>query len=188
MQLIITCCSRVHSVPFVTLAICRVFWNSTMLTLHSWCHACSPVLVLPSRWGHFPVMDAGGSPFPHNDGASIDSGSGVAIGTVVSGAFCSDPMGGSSILGPISSGSALGNAITPPYGMSRAPMLCCHHFLEFLLSSFSAMSESEVDSHSHHSCDAETSLHFPLFLSSFLRWCSLNYALWRHSFSESSCS
>ena len=141
----ITCCLRVHSVPFVALAICKMFWNLTVLMLHTWCYSRSPILVLPSRWGHFPVMDAGGSPFPHNDGASMDSGTGVTMGTVVYGAFGSDPTGRSFVLGPISSGSASENAIIPLYGTSGVPVLCHHHFLEVLLSSCSAMSESESD-------------------------------------------
>ena len=61
MQLMITCCSRVCSVPFVALESCRVFWNLIAVMLHPWCHGCSPVLFLPSGWGHFPMMDAGGS-------------------------------------------------------------------------------------------------------------------------------
>ena len=96
--------------PFIALAICKAVWNLTVLTLHTLCHGHSPALVLPSGWGHFPVMDAGGSPFPHNDGASVDGGAVVVTGTVVSGAFCSDPTGGSSVPRPISSGSASGNA------------------------------------------------------------------------------
>ena len=60
----ITCCSRVQNAPFVALEICKAFWNLTALMSHTWCYSCSPVLVLPSGWGHFPVMDAGGSPFP----------------------------------------------------------------------------------------------------------------------------
>ena len=115
------------------------------------------------------MMDAGGSPFPHNNSASMDGGTGVATGTVVSGAFGSDQTGGSSVLEPISSGSALGNSIIPPYGTSGVPVSCCCHFLEVLLSGCSAMSESEVYSHSYYSCEAETSLCFPLFLSSFWR-------------------
>ena len=112
MQLMISCCSRVHSVPFDTLEICRVFWNLTVFMSHTWCHGHSPVLVLPSGWGHFPMMKAG-SPFPHNDGASVDGGMMVVVGTVVSSACCSDPTGGSTIWGPNSLGSGLGNSIIP---------------------------------------------------------------------------
>ena len=76
------------------------------------------------------MMDAGGSPFPHNEGASVNGGTEVATGTAVSIAFSSDPKGGSSILGPISLGSASGNVIIPLYGTSG--MLVSHHhcFLE----------------------------------------------------------
>ena len=101
----ITCCSRVHSVPFVTLAICRVFWDSTTFMSHTWCHSHSPILVLPSGQGHFPMMEAGGSPFPHNDSASMDGGTMVMAGTVVSSTCCSEPTGGSTLWGPTSMGS-----------------------------------------------------------------------------------
>ena len=59
------------------------------------------------------MMDAGGSPFPHNDGASIDAGAKDVMGTMVAGAS-SDPTGGSSTLGPTSTGSASENAIILP--------------------------------------------------------------------------
>ena len=95
MQLIITCCSRVRSAPFVTLAICKVFLNLTVFMSHTWCHGHCPVLVLPRGQGHFPMMDAGGSPFPHNDGASVDGGIMVTAGTTGSGTACAtDPTGG----------------------------------------------------------------------------------------------
>ena len=73
MQLMIACCSRVRSAPFVALAICKVFLNSTALMFHAWCHGRCPVLVLPREQGHFPMMDAGGSPFPHKEGASVEA-------------------------------------------------------------------------------------------------------------------
>ena len=57
-------------------------------------------------------MEAGGSPFPHNDGASVDTGAEDVMGIIVAGAFF-DPMGGSSTLGPTSTGSVLENAIIP---------------------------------------------------------------------------
>ena len=60
------------------------------------------------------MVDAGGSPFPHNEGASVDGGTEVVMGTVVPGAFSSDPMGRSSVLGPISLGLGLGNATISP--------------------------------------------------------------------------
>ena len=166
----IACCSRVHSVPFVALAICRVFWNLTAFTSHTWCHSHSLVLILPSGWAHFPVMYAGGSPFPHNNGASVDGSTTVMVGTMVSGACCSDPTGGSTVWGPISMGSASGNVIIPPGRMSSTPVSWCCCFQEVLLSKCSAMSESAADSHSCHSCEAETSICFPLLLSSFQRW------------------
>ena len=164
------CYSRVCSVPFVTLAICRAFLNSNAFMSHTWWHGCNPVLVLQSGWGHFPMMEAGGSPFPHNDGSSVDGGITIAVGTVVSSACCSDPTGGSTVWGPTSMGSASGNSIIPPGGTSGTPVLRCCHFLDVLLSVCSAMSESMADSHSWHSCVAETSLCFPLPLPSFWRW------------------
>ena len=89
-----------------------------------------------TKWmGPFPCDGCGGVSLPHNDGASVDSGTRVMVGTVVFSAFCSDPMGGISILGPISLGSASGNAIIPPYGTSGVPVLHHCHFLEVLLSS-----------------------------------------------------
>ena len=46
------------------------------------------------------MIDAGGSPFPHNEGASVDSGITVAAGTTGSGAACvTDPTGGSTVYG-----------------------------------------------------------------------------------------
>ena len=173
MQLMITCCSRVRSAPFVTLAICRAFWNSTAFTSHTWCHSHSPVLVLPSGRGHFPMMEAGGSPFLHNNGASIDGDMTVAASTVVSSACCSDTTGGSTVWGPTSMGSASWDSIISPDGTSGMPVSQCHHFLDVLLSKCSAMSESVVDFHLCHSHMAETSLCFPLLFPSFRRWCSL---------------
>ena len=70
-----------HSVPFIALAICKVFWNLTVFMSHAWCHGRCPALVLPRGQGHFPMMDAGGSPFPHNEGASVDGGISIAAGT-----------------------------------------------------------------------------------------------------------
>ena len=49
-----------------------------------WCHGHNPALVSPNGWGHFPVMDAGGSPFPHNNGARMDAGAEDMMGTAVS--------------------------------------------------------------------------------------------------------
>ena len=106
------------------------------------------------------MMDAGGSPFPHNNGASVDGGTMVVVGTVVSGACCSDPTGGSTIWGPTSMGSVLGKAIIPLSRMSGVPVSRCCRFLEVLLSKCSAMSESVTDSHSHHSHVAEVSVCF----------------------------
>ena len=115
MQFIITCCSRVRSAPFVALAICRAFRNSTALMSHAWCHGCCPVLVFPRGQGHFPVIDAGGSRFPHKDGASVDGGNTVAAGATGSGAACGvDLIGGSTVWGPNSIGSVLGNSVIPP--------------------------------------------------------------------------
>ena len=191
MQLMITCCSRVHSTPFITLAICKAFWNSTVLTSHVWSHGCCPALVLPRGWGHFPVMNAGGSPFPHKEGASMDGGITIAAGTTGSGTACAtDPTGGSTVWGPSSMGSASGNSGSPPGGTSSALVSWHCHFLELLLSICSAMSESEVDSHSRHSrcVEAEVSICFPFPLTSFQRSCSLDSALRWRSFLESSCS
>ena len=187
MQLMIACYSRVCSAPFVALAICKVFWNSTVLMSHTWCHSRSPVLVLPSRRGHFPVMDAGGSPFPHNDGASMDAGAKDVTGTAVAGAS-SDPTGGNSTLGPTSAGSVLEHAIIPLYGMSRVPVSHRCHFLEDLLSVHSAISESRVNFHSCHSHDVGVSLLFPPVLTSLQRLSSSASALWWHSLSEGSFS
>ena len=146
-------------------------------------------LGFPCGQHHFPMMDAGGSPFPHNDGASMDGGMMVAVGTIVSSTCCSDPTGGSTVWGPTSMGSALGNSIVPPGGMSGAPVLQHHHFLDVLLSICLAMSESVADSHSCHSRVAETSLCFPLLFPSFWRWCSSDSALQQCSFLlELSCS
>ena len=58
-------------------------------------------------------MDAGESPFPHNDGTSMDAGAKDVMGTAVASAS-SDRTGGSSTLGPTFTGSASGNAIIPP--------------------------------------------------------------------------
>ena len=110
------------------------------------------------------MMDAGGSPFPHNDGANMDSGITVAAGTAGSGTACStDLTGGSIVLGPNSTGSAFWNSVIPPGGTSGAPVSWRRRFLELLLSVCSAMSESEVDSHSHHlpEVEAGVSLCFP---------------------------
>ena len=61
------------------------------------------------------MIDAGGSPFPHNDGASVDGGNTVAAGTTGSGAACgTDPTGGSTVWGPNSISSASGNSVIPP--------------------------------------------------------------------------
>ena len=125
------------------------------------------------------MMDAGGSPFPHNEGASVDGGTEVVTSTVVSGAFSSDLMGGSSVLGPISPGLASGNVIIPPYGMSRTLVSCHRCFLELLLSYHSAMSEFEVDSHSRQLHGAGISLCFPLVFASERRRWSAASALWQ---------
>ena len=85
-------------------------------------------------------------------------------------------------------GFSVGNSIIPLGRMSIVPVSQCHCFLDVLLGVCSAMSESMVDSHSHHSHVAETSLCFPLPFPSFWRWCSLDSALWWQSFSELSCS
>ena len=163
--------------PFVALAICKVFLNSTAFTSHTWCHRCCPALVLPRGRGHFPVMDAGGSPFPHNDGASVDGGITVAAGTTGSGtAYATDPNGGSTVWGPSSMGLVSGNSGSPPGGTSGAPVLWHHRFLKLLLSVCSAMSESKADSHSRHLCvvEAEVSFCFPFPLTSFRRlWSEL---------------
>ena len=187
----IACCSRVGSVPFIALAICKVFWNSTVFTSHALCHGCCPALVLPRGWGHFPVMDAGGSPFPHNEGASVDGGITVVVGTTGSGTACTtDPTGGSTVWGPSSMGSTSGNSGSPPGGTSGTLVSWHCRFLELLLSVCSAMSESEADSHAHHSrvVEADVSFCFPLPLTSFQRLWRSDSALRRHSFSESSCS
>ena len=135
MQLMITCCLRVHSVPFIALAICKAFWNSTVFTLHAWCHRRCPALVLPRGWGHFLMMDAGGSPFPHthNEGASMDGGITIVAGTTGSGTACTtDPTGGSTVWGPSSMGSVLGNSGSPPGVISRALVSWRRRFLELL--------------------------------------------------------
>ena len=141
-----------HSTPFIALAICKAFWNLTALTSHAWCHGCYPVLVFPRGWSYFPMMDAGGSPFPHKEGASVDGGITIMAGTAGSGTACAtDPTRGSTVWGPSSMGSASGNSGSPPGGMSSAPVSWHCRFLELLLSVCSAMSESEADSHSRHS-------------------------------------
>ena len=115
---------RVCSAPFVALAICKAFRNSTALMLHAWCHRRCPVLVLPRGQGHFPVIDPGGSPFPHNEGASIDGGITVAAGTTGSGAACvTDLAGGSTVWGPSSMASVLGSSGRSPDGTSGAVFL-----------------------------------------------------------------
>ena len=115
MRFMIACCSRVHSASFVALAICKAFWNLTALMSHAWCHGHCPVLVFPRGRGHFPVIDAGGSPFPYNEGVSVDGGITVAAGTPGSGAACvTDPTGGSTVWGPSSIGSASGNSVIFP--------------------------------------------------------------------------
>ena len=134
------------------------------------------------------MMEAGGSPFPHNDGASVDGGTTVAACTVVSSTHCSDPTGGSNVWGHTSMGSVSGNSVIPPGGTSSGPVSQHHHFPDVLLSICSAMSESVADSHSHHSCFAETSLHFPLSFPSFRRWWSSDSTLRCCSFSELSFS
>ena len=58
-------------------------------------------------------MDAGGSPFSHNNSASMDTGTKDVIGTTVVSAS-SDSVGGSSTLEPTSAGLVSGNAIIPP--------------------------------------------------------------------------
>ena len=177
--------------PFIALAICKAFWNLTALTLHAWCHGHCPVLVLPRGQGHFPMMDAGGSPFPHREGDSVDGGITVVAGTTGSGTACAtDPTGGSTVWGPSSMGSASGSSGSPPGKTSGAPVSWHRCFLELLLSVCSAMSESEVDSHSRdsHVVEAKVSFCFPFPFTSFQRLWSLDSALWRHSFSESSCS
>ena len=191
MRLMIACCSRVRSAPFVALAICKAFQNSTVLMSHAWCHGRCPILVFPRGWSHFPVIDAGGSPFPHNEGASIDSGITVAAGTTGSGAACViDPTGGSTVWGPSSTSSMSGSSGMSPEGTSSALVSRRCHFLELLLSVCSAMSESKADSHSCHLRDveAEVSFCFPFPLTSFWRSCSSDSTLQRRSFSESSCS
>ena len=62
--------------------------------------------------------------------------------------------------------------------------MCRRLFLKLLLSICSALSESEVDSHSHHSrvVEAEVSFCFPFPLTSFRRSCNSDSALWRRSF------
>ena len=137
------------------------------------------------------MIDAGGSPFLHNEGASVDSGITVTAGTTGSGATCvTDPIGGSTIWGPSSMGSVSGSSGRSPDGTSGAPVSRRHHFLELLLSVCSAMSESEADSHSCHSrvVEAEVSFCFPFPLTSFRRSWSSDSALQQHSFLESSCS
>ena len=154
----------------------------------AWCHRHCPVLVLPRGWGHFPVMDAGGSPFPHKEGASVDGGITITAGITGSGMACAtDPTGGSTVWGPSSMGSASGNSGNPPGGTSGAPVSWRHHFLKLLLSVCSAMSESETDSHSCHPCvvEAEVSFCFPFPLTSFRRSWSSDSTLWRRSFLES---
>ena len=133
MRLIIACCLRVHSVPLITLAFYKAFWNSTAFTSHTWCHGCCPDLVLPRGQGHFPMMDAGGSPFPHNNGANVDSGITVAVGTTGSSTACStDPTGGSTLWGPNSTGSAWGiqsfpqvECLAPLYHSTVASLSSC---------------------------------------------------------------
>ena len=149
-----------------------------------------PALVLPRGWGHFPMMDAGGSPFPHNDGASMDGGIMVAAGITGSGTTCTiDSTGGSTIWGPSSMGSASGNSVSLPGGTSSTPVLQRLRFLELLLSVCSAMSESKVDSHSCDSrvVEAEVSFCFPLPLTSFRRLWSSDSTLQQYSFLESNC-
>ena len=143
----ITCCSRVRSVPFVTLAICKAFWNSTALMSHAWCHRRCPVLVFPRGRGHFPMIDAGGSPFPHNEGASVDGGITIAAGTTGSGAACViDLTGGSTVCGPNLTGSMSGSSGISPEGTSGAPVSRCCHFLELLLSICSARAQGRSGS------------------------------------------
>ena len=83
---------------FRALAICNAFRNLTALMSHAWCHGRCPILVFPRGQGHFPVIDAGGSPFPHNKGVSVDGGNTIAAGTTGSGAaYVIDPTGGSTV-------------------------------------------------------------------------------------------
>ena len=118
------------------------------------------------------MIDAGGSPFPHKEGASVDGGITVTVGTIGSGAACVlDPTGGSTVCGPNSMGSMSGSSGMSPEGTSGVLVSRHCHFLELLLSVCSAMSESEADSHSGNSRDveAEVSFCFPFPLTSFWR-------------------
>ena len=48
------------------------------------------------------MIDAGGSPFPHNEGASVDGGIAVTAGTTGSGAACvTDLTGGKAPYGAL---------------------------------------------------------------------------------------
>ena len=85
-------------------------------------------------------------------------------------------------------GSVSGNSTIALGGTSGTPVSWRCHFLDVLLSKCSAMSESEMDSHSYYSCEAETSLCFSLPLSSLQRWWSSDSTLRWYSFLESSCS
>ena len=77
------------------------------------------------------MMDAGGSPFPHKEGASVDGGITVAAGITGSGMACAtDPTGGSTVCGPSSMGSALGSLGSSPDGTSGTPVLWRRRFLE----------------------------------------------------------
>ena len=177
------------------LATCRAFWNSGSEICR---HLCAG-LDFPSRWGSFPIMDAGGSPFPH--GGSVDPvgmDSTIPIGRGKSGPSFPNfvcPINGRTCPGPTSMGVVLGNGIIPLEGSLGAACSCLRHFLEPLLSIHSSVSESNSDSHLCHSHDTGEALHFPNVLTSF--WWLLSSvpsldclvsALQRWSFSEESFS
>ena len=126
-------------------------------------------LGFPKWTGPFPRDGSRGVSLSPQQWCQWDGGMTVTAGTMVSGACFSDPIGSSIVWGPTSMGSASGNSVISPGRMFGRPVSRCRRFLDVLLSVCSAMSESVVDSHSHHSHVAETSLCFPLSFPSFRR-------------------
>ena len=121
----------------------------------------------------FPVMYAGGSPFPHRGSIDpIGMGSMILVGRGMFGPsllipVC--PIEGRTFPGLTFMGGASGNGIIPLAGSSGAVWSHLHCFLEPLLGVHSAVSVSESDSHSCHLHENGDALHFPNDLTSFWR-------------------
>ena len=69
----IMCSSVACLLPFLALAISRVYLNSGLLMEHVCCHVFPPAHVFLSSLGIIPITKIGGSPFSHG-GAILDVG------------------------------------------------------------------------------------------------------------------